>query len=110
MTTSCPCCGQRLSDLPLKVSMEYNTVICGSVALVLSPKQAEIAYVLQQSYPHNLHKERLIAKVWGRMSPEENTMRTMIYTTRKALETIGWTIKNSTRQGYRLDKIDAVEL
>lgn len=110
MSTACPCCGQRLADLPLKVSMEFNTIICGYVALQVSPKQAEIAYVLRDHWPHNVHKERLIQKVWGRMSPEENTMRTMIYTTRKALETIGWTIRNSRTHGYRLDKIDAARL
>lgn len=101
----CPCCGQRIENSPLKVSLEFNTVICGGMALELEPKQAELMYVLRKHWPRNVHKDRLLSQVWGQQQVEENAVRTTIYQTRKRVAAIGYTIRNSRKQGYRLEKL-----
>jgi DNA-binding response OmpR family regulator len=101
----CPCCRQKIADSPLRVSLEFNTVICGNMALEIEPRQAELVYVLRKHWPRNVHNDRLISQVWGAMPVDEAAVRTTIYQTRKALEPIGYTIRNSRKQGYRLEKM-----
>lgn len=103
--TSCPCCGQAIKDADFKVSLEFNTVIVGDQALVVTPTQAEIIFILRQHYPGNVHKTRIMLKLWGLDQKSDQGLRTLLYQTRKSLEKIGYTIRNSVNQGYRLVKL-----
>ena len=101
----CPCCGQSIMDSPLKVSMEFNTIICGSTALEVTPKECEITFVLHKAWPHGVSQSRLISQVWGHAAIEEPTIRNTVYTARKKLNTIGYTIRALRSRGYRLEKL-----
>ena len=104
MAISCPCCGQAIKDANFKVSLEFNTVIVGDRALEVTPTQAEIIFILRQHYPANVHKTRIMLKLWGAEQRSDQGLRSLLYQTRKQLEKIGYTILNSTTQGYRLSK------
>lgn len=105
MTTSCPCCGQALKDLPLKVSLEFNTIICGDVALEVTPKECEIVFVLQKSWPHTTSQRKLMEQVWGGLPVDDVSMRNMVYNTRKQVNKIGYTIRAVRSRGYRLERL-----
>ena len=98
----CPCCGGQIKDAKLKVSLEFNTIICGDKAIEVTPTQAEIIFVLKKNFPDFVPRERLILAVWGQAGIDDNVLRTMIYGTRKVLLQIGYTISASTGNGYRL--------
>lgn len=105
MSDICPCCGQLIKGADLKVSMEFNTVICGDRALKLTPKQCEIVYVLQRAWPHTLPTSRLISQVWGHAEVDDPTVRNTIYTARKRLKTIDYTIRATHSRGYRIERL-----
>ena len=98
----CPCCGGQIKDAKLKVSLEFNTVICGDRAIEVTPTQAEIIFVLKKHFPDVVARERLILAVWGQEGIGDNVLRTLIYVTRKILLQVGYTISASTGNGYRL--------
>ena len=98
----CPACGSPIKDAPLRISLEYNTLIYGAHAIKLTPKQAEMLWVLRKAYPNLLAREMLLARVWGQQEVEDNAVRTMVSQTRKIIEKIGWTIRPVTNRGYVL--------
>ena len=98
----CPCCGGSIKDAKLKISLEFNTIICGDKAIVVQPVQAELLFVLRKHFPKNVHKEILVPAVWGSKEVDDTAVRTMVYTARKVIEPLGWTIGHSSNRGYRL--------
>ena len=86
----------------LQVSLEFNVVICDERALHLTPTQAEILSVLVRDYPNIVRKSKLFTEVWGINSASANSMRTLLYQTRKQIEKLGFTILPATTRGYRL--------
>ena len=109
MADLCPCCGQIIKGADLKVSMEFNTVICGSTALAVTPKECEIIFVLQKAWPHGVTQPRLISEVWGHAAIEEPTVRNTVYTARKKLNTIGYSIRALRSRGYRIERLGAMK-
>lgn len=100
---TCPCCGQMLHALDLRVSLEFNVVIIGDRAVKMSAKQTEVAYALWKAFPNILNKSRLIAQVWGANSNiDEASMRNTIYQVRKKLQPHKWTIQGVILRGYRM--------
>lgn len=107
MADLCPACGAVIQQSPLKVSLEFNVVICGDRALAMTPKEAEVIFSLHKTWPHTMTNSRLILAVWGRDTPEEGTVRNTIYTARLKLKSVGWTIRATQKRGYRLERIQA---
>ena len=101
----CPCCGQPIEGIDFKVSLEFNSILCGAVALTATPTQTEILFVLRKHFPKNIHKERLISAVWGSKPVSDSCFRTFVYQARKTAEMLGYTIRHSVHEGYRLSKL-----
>ena len=106
---TCPCCGQRFTaDIPMQISMEFNTLILGERAIKLHPKQIEILHVLKEAWPRKLKKEQLITRVWGSFSDaSDGTVRTTIFKTNQRIRAFGYVIRfgGDKSSGYRLEKI-----
>jgi DNA-binding winged helix-turn-helix (wHTH) protein len=108
MSDICPCCGAIIAGADLKVSMDFNTVICGSTALEVTPKECEIIFVLWKCWPHGIPQERLIQRVWGHEGHAESGVWNIVYNARKKLNTIGYTIRAIRNRGYRLERLGAM--
>lgn len=109
MSDVCPCCGQIIAGASLKVSMEFNTVIHGSTALEVTPKECEMIFVLWKCWPHGIPQSRLAQRVWGHEGPPETAIRNLVYNSRKKLNTIGFTIRAIRNRGYRLERLGAMK-
>jgi len=110
ISSSCPCCGQPISNSDLKVSVEFNTLIYGARALEVPPHVCELVYALNAAWPRPVLPARIIHAVWGHGGAAEGSMRNLVYQARQYVEQIGFTIRPNRTRGYRLERLRAAPL
>lgn len=109
--TACPCCGQPLADGAIVVSLDTNTLsVQGKGSARLTPRQAEVAYVLSKAMPRSLRRDQIVEQVYGLYSdiPESayNNVRIHVSVLRDRLAALGLTIILVHGAGYRMERID----
>lgn len=68
----CPCCGHAVDGEQILISLDRNTLVFREHEIRLAPKQAEIAHELVRAMPGVISADRLIARVWGGLPPEDS--------------------------------------
>lgn len=109
----CTNCGQPLPGA-FVVDLDGNAVRYRNRVLKMTPKQAELLYVLWRAYPHAVVHERIHSQVWGDADPVNSNNLCSIYVgrLRKLLSAIGATIETVHSRGYRLiiEETDSVPI
>jgi DNA-binding response OmpR family regulator len=63
--SACPCCGQKLPEMPLTWSAETRVVMRGDKAVRLAKVKARIFDVLFRVYPSSIARDALIERAWA---------------------------------------------
>jgi DNA-binding response OmpR family regulator len=97
----CPTCDSEIEDT-VTVDLDLNTIASRGGSIILSPLQAEVAYILVKKMPRVVDMDSLIIQVWGQKEPEDpkNSFNVTLHDLRKKIETIGLSIKNLRGRGY----------
>ena len=100
----CPTCGGPVTFHELRVDLSVNAILTYGVSILVPPRHAEIASVLQKHFPAIVPRQELISKIWGSSEVSDKLLDTTLCLTRRYLEKVGFGIKNEYGQGYRLVK------
>lgn len=104
-TNCCPTCGGPLKDFPLTVDLNANVLLCGDTAIKVSPRLAELIWLLCHHHPRTVSRERMFTKLWPSGDVEEKTLDTVICYARRCVEKLGYGIKAEYKVGARLVKL-----
>jgi DNA-binding response OmpR family regulator len=63
--SACPCCGGPLPDLPLRVSLDHNRILCGARTAPLPPSVAVFAHVLVEANGRPVRRARIADAIYG---------------------------------------------
>lgn len=108
VSDSCPTCGAPLKDVRFWVDVQNNIIVSENRAVQVTPRVAELIWLLRKHFPHTVESERIIARVWNGqdpIDPSRNVLTQVTYA-RRFLEPLGWTIRNIYGGGYALHKIN----
>lgn len=103
----CPCCHQpfRPKAFPT-LDLNTNTFINASGSIRLGPRQAEVLHVIIEAFPSTINRWDIINRVWP-STPKDptNLLWNTIALIRRAINPLGWDIKNEHSLGYRLQEM-----
>lgn len=100
---TCPCCGADVDPERVLVDLDSNVLTYNGKSIDLTPKAAEIAYVLAKEFPKAISRDLLIRKVYGRAQNfcvDKEIVNRVNHLQRK-LESVGLSITPSS-VGYKL--------
>lgn len=101
----CPCCGQGVpTTSAVVVSLEENRLVYRAQSIPLTPRLAELAFILARRMPATVAHEAIIGQMWGAMEGDNArvSLSVGIMHLRAALKPIGLDIINTREVGYRL--------
>ena len=110
-TSCCPTCGGGLAEPHLldrlRVDLNTNTVFGYGTAITVTPRHAELIWLLAGHYPSLVETGTIEHRLWPYTDISPKLLAVTIWSCRRTLERIGWGIKNEYAQGYRLVRITA---
>lgn len=106
----CPTCGGSMPEIFLKVDLDRNLFLHRGQAFQMTPRMAEILYVLVERFPNPIAKEDLCRKIWGLHNAdfdESQSLRSCISNIRRILAPAGVAIGHFSGSGYCIRLSDA---
>lgn len=110
MTALCPACGAEVAPSRLLVDLNNNTATRLGVTVKLTPRHAEILSILQSAYPRRVHRDRVLARVYGAAKNSAQAREALVSNIvhlRLRLAQIGVAIPDARAGGYCLTVHDA---
>lgn len=101
----CPCRGREFFlPFAVAVDLDHNLIIVDDRTIRLTPTETELAYVLAEAMPNIVHRDRLIARIWGlgEGSSVDSSLGVMIFTLRRKLAGSPLEIVTVFRKGFFL--------
>lgn len=110
--TCCPTCGQKVSKDKLLIDLAGNTVTYGDRTVKLSPQQAEMLYVLNETAPRMCTNEFMQARIYGEEDgpPTYEWINVQIFHLRRKLRNFPVIVNNHWGRGYMLVVRDEREI
>lgn len=105
MTDCCPTCGQALPETGLKVDLTHNVLLYRKHAIQLTPREAEIAFVLARHAPGVVPHEHLRAHVFGAgegVQDEQRTISVVLRRIRVKIAEAGLSVRSVRGVGWAL--------
>jgi len=110
----CPCCKQDVpKDDRVRVDLYLNQIVFDGKMVQLTPKQADIAFMLTEKHPKPLSMSDLVSGLYGvgriHYSPrskdpdEEAVARAHVSYLKKQLKTLNLRVLGVYNRGYKLD-------
>lgn len=99
----CPCCKQPLPDWTegkALVDLMSNTLVFGGKQIALSPREADVLYVLAARGGAYVSVDSLLQSVWGLDQPKTHcAVQVQMTALRKKIGSVGLTIQSSVHGG-----------
>lgn len=106
VSTRCPCCGGKMADTGIVVSLEHNRIILGwlDAPIELTATETDLAHILVKASPRIVSTSFIIERMWGASEPAYavNGTKVYVYRLRKKLARFGVVIEAERSRGYRL--------
>ncbi len=101
--TECPTCGQGLPGNLISIDLNVNAIIAGGVAVILTPREAEVADLLWRARPRVLTVEYIADAVFKDGADGMSSVPSWVHRLRRKIVAHGlpiW-IKAEVGRGYR---------